>query len=125
MTGPDDGSAVLVMETHGSPSRAEVEAWLRDRLVGWLDHDVLLVGVLVGELLDNAWRCGEPPYVLELVMDPWTETLTIRVRDHARRHTARWSLGAGLLIVDGLTAQWGVVSASESTTVWAKVRFED
>ncbi|WP_158853463.1 ATP-binding protein [Saccharothrix deserti] len=118
-------TVVLVMEDRESPPRAEVEVWLRERLDGWLDHEVLLVGTVVGELVDNARRYGAPPYVLELVLDRWTDALTIRVRNRAPRHTVGWSLGAGLLIVSTLTEQWGVVSAGENTTVWAKVRFDD
>ncbi|MFD0200491.1 MULTISPECIES: ATP-binding protein [Saccharothrix] len=118
-------TVALVMDDHDAPSRAEVESWLRDRVEGWPGPDALLIGVVVGELLDNAWRYGEPPYVLELTMDEWTDTLTIRVRNHAPRHSGRWSPGGGLLIVDGLTQQWGVVSAAANTTVWAKLRFED
>ena len=30
-----------------------------------------------------------------------------------------------ILVVDALAAQWGVVSFAESTTVWAKLLFED
>ena len=37
---------------------------------------------------------------------------------------AAWTLGGGLLIVDGLVDQWGVVSAPTDTTVWAEVRFD-
>lgn len=117
-------TVALVIVDHDSPPGPEVASWLRDRVDGRPDRDVLRVCVVVGELLDNAWRHGEPPYVLELTMDAWTDTLTIRVRDHTPRHDAHWSLGAGLLIVDGLVGQWGVVSAAASTTVWAKVPFD-
>ncbi|MEU4746008.1 hypothetical protein AB0G02_36875, partial [Actinosynnema sp. NPDC023658] len=119
-----NSTVVLVMEDRGSPPRSEVEQWLRDRMKGWHDHDVLLVGVVVGELLDNAQRYGAPPYVLELVLDQWVEALTIRLRNRAPRHSAGWTSGAGLLTVDALTEQWGVVSAAEHTTVWAKIRFD-
>lgn len=106
------------------PGRSEVASWLRDRVGGRPEPDAPPVAVVVGELLDNAWRCGEPPCVLELTTDAWTDTLTIRVRDHTSWHTPRWTLGAGLLIVDGLVDQWGVVSAAASTTVRAKVLFD-
>ncbi|WP_447001882.1 ATP-binding protein [Saccharothrix isguenensis] len=124
-TGND--TVVLVMDDRGSPPRGEVELWLRDRMDDWRGHEALLVGVVVGELLDNAWRYGEPPYVLELVLDRWIETLTIRVRNRApaQNQSAGWPLGAGLLVVEALTEQWGVVSLAEHTTVWAKVWFED
>lgn len=118
-------TVALVMEDHDSPPAPEVASWLRERVGGRPGQDARRVGVVVGELLDNARRHGEPPYVLELTTDEWTDTLTIRVRDHAPRHSAPWSLGAGLLIVDGLVEQWGVVWAAASTTVWAKVRFAD
>ncbi|ROP35879.1 ATP-binding protein [Saccharothrix texasensis] len=118
-------TVVLVMEDHDCPPGPEVASWLRNRVDGRSDRDALRVGVVVGELLDNAWRHGGPPYVLELTTDAWTGTVTVRVRDHTPRHAARWRLGAGLLIVDGLVEQWGVVSAAANTTVWAKVRFDD
>ncbi|WP_367129503.1 ATP-binding protein [Saccharothrix sp. HUAS TT1] len=120
-----DDAVVLVLEDAESLPRAEVEQWLGERMVGWPDHDVLLVGVVVGELLDNARQYGTPPYVLELVLDQWVEELTVRVRNRAPRHSTGWARGSGLLIVDSLTDKWGVVSTATNTTVWAKIRFED
>ncbi|MFD0204399.1 MULTISPECIES: ATP-binding protein [Saccharothrix] len=120
-----DDTVVLVMKDAECFPSAEIERWVRQRMVGWLGHEALLVGTVVGELLDNARRHGAAPYVLALSLDESGDELTIRVRSRERGHGAGWSFGAGLLIVDCLTGQWGVRSEATGTTVWAKVRFDD
>lgn len=118
-------TVVLVVQDEDTTSPDEVARWLRDHLEGWAGFDVLLVGLLVGELYDNARQHGSPPYVLELVLDRWREALVVSVRDRALGRTATWRSSAGLLLVDGLSARWGVVTQAASTTVWAELLFED
>ena len=118
-------TVVLVVQDEDTTSPDEVARWLRDHLAGWAEFDVLLVGLLVGELYDNARQHGSPPYVLELVLDRWREALVVSVRDRAIGRTAPWRPSAGLLLVDGLSARWGVVTQAAFTTVWAELVFED
>lgn len=118
-------TAVLVVQDGDSTSPDEVARWLREHLVGWAAVDVLLIDVVVGELFDNARRYGSPPYVLELVLDRWRESLVVSVRDRSARRSARWRSSAGLLLVDGLSERWGVLIQSEFTTVWAELLFTD
>ncbi|MFD1152659.1 ATP-binding protein [Saccharothrix hoggarensis] len=118
-------TVVLVVQDDDPTSPADVARWLRERLDGWRELDVLLVGVVVGELFGNARRHGSPPYVLELVLDRWREALVVSVRDRALGGSGPWRSAAGLLLVDGLTDRWGVLTQGAFTTVWAEVVFED
>ncbi|KOX14446.1 hypothetical protein ADK67_42350 [Saccharothrix sp. NRRL B-16348] len=124
MTAGQD-TVVLVVQDEDATSPEEVARWLREHLEGWAGFDVLLVGLVVGELYDNARRHGSPPYVLELVLDRWREALVVSVRDRAVRRAAPWRTAAGLLLVDGLSARWGVLTQAAFTTVWAELVFED
>ncbi|MFC6087695.1 ATP-binding protein [Saccharothrix sp. BKS2] len=118
-------TALLLIRDDRALSREQVALWLRDRLAGWPEHDVLRVGLIVVELLDNAQRHGLPRYVLELVLDRGTGTLTIRLRNRATGGAVDPVPAAGLLIVEALSEQWGVVPLAGSTTTWVKVRFDD
>ncbi|MEV8443885.1 ATP-binding protein [Actinosynnema sp. NPDC051121] len=118
-------TVVLVVQDGDSTSPDEVARWLREHLEGWPDFDVLLIGQVVGELYDNARRHGSPPYVLELVLDRWREALVVSVRDRAVRRSAPWRSAAGLLLVDALSARWGVLTQATFTTVWAELLFRD
>lgn len=116
-------TVVLVVQDEDTTSPDEVARWLREHLAGWSGFDVLLIGLVVGELYDNARRHGSPPYVLELVLDRWREALVVSVRDRAVGRTAPWRTGAGLLLVDGLSARWGVLTQATFTTVWVELVF--
>ncbi len=118
-------TVVLVVQDEDTTSPDEVARWLREHLDGWAAFDVLLVGLVVGELYDNARRHGSPPYVLELVLDRWREALVVSVRDRAVRRLAPWRSSAGLLVVDGLSERWGVLTQESATTVWAELVFYD
>ncbi|QQQ79599.1 ATP-binding protein [Saccharothrix sp. 6-C] len=124
MTAGND-TVVLVVQDEDTTSPDEVARWLREHLAGWPAHDVLLIGVVVGELYDNARRHGSPPFVLELVLDRWREALVVSVRDRALRRTAPWRPAAGLLLVDALSTRWGVLTQAAFTTVWAELVFDD
>ncbi len=121
--GPD--TVVLVVQDGDSTSPEEVADWVRECLDGWLELDVVLVRLVVGELFDNARRHGSPPYVLELVLDRWREALVVSVRDRAVRRSTPWRSSAGLVLVDGLSSRWGVLTKAAFTTVWAELVFED
>lgn len=49
----------------------------------------------------------------------------VTVRDRARRRVWPWRPSAGLLLVDALSSKWGVLSHEWTTTVYAKLDFED
>lgn len=115
----------LVIPADDSLSPRAVARWLRECLERWPAEDAALVGVVVGEIVDNAWRHALPPYVVELSLDRRQELLRITVRDCGPHVRGGWWYGAGLLLVEGLSADWGVVREAEGTTVWADLRFED
>lgn len=117
-------TVVLVVQDEDATSPEEVARWLREHLAGWSAFDVLLIGLVVGELYDNARRHGSPPFVLELVLDRWREALVVSVRDRAVGRAAPWPAGAGLLLVDGLSTRWGVLTHAPFTTVWVELVFE-
>lgn len=124
MTAGQD-TVVLVVQDGDPTSSEDVARWLGDQLEGWSEFDVLLVGTVVGELFGNARRHGSPPYVLELVLDRWREALVVSVRDRAVRRAGTWRTAAGLLLVGGLSARWGVLTQAAFTTVWAELVFPD
>lgn len=117
-------TALCVIRDAGALSRGQAEAWLHERLAGWPAHDVLRVELVIAELLDNAQRHGEPHYVVELVLDRRSGCLTIRVRNRPAAGATSWDAAAGLLIVEVLGDQWGVVPLEANTTVWVEVRFD-
>ncbi|WP_367129523.1 hypothetical protein [Saccharothrix sp. HUAS TT1] len=121
----DDGDeVVLVLHDDGSPV-GEVAAWLRRCLDGRSRSDVVLVGVVVGELYDNACRHGAPPYVIELVLDRHHDVLTAGVTNRAPRASSAWRRKAGLLLVEALSEQWGALDRGTTTTAWAEVLLDD
>ncbi|MEU4806278.1 ATP-binding protein [Actinosynnema sp. NPDC023587] len=120
-----DNTVVLVMREPDSPAADEVVAWLAEQLDGWSDHEVVRVGVVVDELVDNARRYGEPPYVLQLVWDDAWSTLVVIVCDRPTAPPGPWLPRAGLVLVEALTLGWGVESDADHTVVWAHLRFDD
>ncbi|MEV0675241.1 ATP-binding protein [Actinosynnema sp. NPDC050436] len=124
MTAHED-TAMLVMVEPGTPSSDEVTRWLRERLHGRPDHEVTRVGVVAGELVDNAWQHSGPPYVLRLTWAPDRDVLVVSVFDHPTTPIGPWRPGAGLALVEVLSAGWGVETAGNGAVVWAELRFED
>lgn len=116
---------MLVVQDDDSTSPVEVARWLQERLEGWPENDVVLVGVVAGELFDNAVNHGLPPYVLKLDLDEFGESMVVSVRNHARRRVGPWQLSAGLLLIDALSSRWGILTQNTTTTVWARLDFED
>ncbi|MFD0200373.1 MULTISPECIES: ATP-binding protein [Saccharothrix] len=119
-----DGAVVLVIRDDESISSVGVARWIEERLEGWPPEDVVLVGVVAGELFDNAVAHGLAPYVLELDLDEFGEAMMVTVRDRACRRAWPWRPSAGLLLVDALSSRWGVLSHDGTTTVYAKLDFE-
>ncbi|WP_141976605.1 hypothetical protein [Saccharothrix saharensis] len=119
-----DGAIVLVIREDDSVSSVEVARWVEQRLDGWPPEDVMLVGVVAGELFDNAVAHGSAPYVLELDLDEFGEAMMVTVRDRARGRSWPWRPSAGLLLVDALSSRWGVLAREGTTAVYAKLDFE-
>lgn len=117
-------SATLVVTDDPTMSAEVVALWVRERLDGWLEHEVAVVGVVVGELLDNARTHGGTPCVLRLSVDPGSGTFLVSVRDRCTGPPGPWTRGAGLLLVEAQSTRWGVVSEPGTTTVWAELRFD-
>ncbi len=117
---PHTDVAVLVMSDHEPPDRAQVARWLRERLDAWLHHEAARVGVVAGELLDNSWRHGHAPYILEPTLDPVNGIVAVGALNRPAGHVADWRPGTGLLLVDALSPDWGVESCAE---VWAELHW--
>ncbi|GAA1287025.1 hypothetical protein [Saccharothrix xinjiangensis] len=113
--------AVLVVRDDERAPLTEVAPWLRETLREWPELDAVLVGVVVGELCDNARRWGAPPFAVELALDRWMDVLKVSVCDRETGSPRGWRLGAGLLLVDALVDRWGVSTKAGATTVWAEV----
>ncbi|MFD7660884.1 hypothetical protein ACFV4N_43520 [Actinosynnema sp. NPDC059797] len=120
MNDGDDDKAVLVLPDDGSPL-GDIAFWLRHCLDGWPRADVVLVGVVVGELYDNARLHGAPPYVIELVLDRPHDVLTVSVDNRVARASPVWQRRSGLLLVEGLSEQWGALERGDTTTTWAEI----
>ncbi|WP_309112649.1 ATP-binding protein [Saccharothrix sp.] len=84
-----------------------------------------MVGIVVGELLDNARRHGDTPCVVRLSFDLESEALLVSVRDQCVRRPEPWRCRAGLMVVEALSVRWGAVSEPGTTTMWAELRFDD
>ncbi|NUT48123.1 MAG: hypothetical protein HOV94_12560 [Saccharothrix sp.] len=116
-------AVALVIEEDDSFSSDEIAFWLAEQLAGQLDAERALAGV-VGELLDNARLHAAPPYVLRLGPHETRDAVVVAVRDRPVTRSGGWRCGAGLLLVDALSARWGVPAGPGSTVAWAELVFE-
>ena len=83
--------------------------------------------LLVSELATNAVRHGAPPVTVRLHCDE-VEGLEIRVSDGSSRapllrrpDPGRWG-GRGVVLVDTLSQEWGVVPTRTGKVVWCRLR---
>ncbi|MEU5695885.1 ATP-binding protein [Actinosynnema sp. NPDC020468] len=110
----------------GTTSNREIR-----RLVGLLlaDHGVVAEDavLVVDELVSNARRHGTPPRRCRLLLHPGRR-LRVEVEDstsaHPRARTPDHTGGRGLLLVERLTAQWGVLHHAFHKTVWAEIALD-
>ncbi|XVV01260.1 ATP-binding protein [Actinosynnema sp. CA-248983] len=121
---PSPDAVALVIEEDDSLSSDEIAFWLAEQLAGRRDVERVRAGIVAGELLDNARLYAAPPYVLQLGAHETRDAVVVAVRDQPVTRFAGWRCGAGLLLVDALSARWGVLPGSESTVVWAELAFE-
>lgn len=111
----DAGSVALAREfTRGQLSRTGYTG---------SPDDVVLVA---SELVANALRHGRGPIVLRLRGE--ADRVRLEVADHDRRTPARRLSGTdggfGLLLVSGLSKDWGVEELADGKVVWAVLSAE-
>jgi hypothetical protein len=114
-----DEQAMLLMPTDEQPPVGIVRCWVLVALTGVPLLPKLHVDLVAEELVVNARRHAEPPYVLRLVLDESHRAVLVCVDDCSPESPDR--SGAGLLVVDGLSTAWGVERRASAKTVWAEV----
>lgn len=99
--------------------RAELLHWTARRLPGCTSGAIREAAIVIGELLTNAYRHGEPPFRVSISARQRGHLLRIAVDDGATAPHAPWAPGKGLLVVRGLCRRWGVRANPTGKTVWA------
>ncbi len=135
---PADDAALLVIRTRALPA-SSVATWnipadpamvagARELAAGqlrtWgLTRAEYTTELVVSELVTNAIRHGAPPIQLRLIRD---HTLICEVTDASstapqlKRSPALDEDGRGLVLVDGLTHNWGTRQAPSGKTIWCE-----
>jgi hypothetical protein len=106
-----------------------LHTWLRDELDGCTPGAIREAGVVLRELVTNAFRHATPPYRVRLTTSRGGHLIRLSVADSTPDDTGGWRLGRGLVIVRGLCLRWGVMpdrmdDASgpvDCKTVWAEL----
>lgn len=125
MTAPAaDDQAVLIIPPEGSSATALVRLWVAAALDGVPLVPRLRTALVVTELVDNAYRHGRLPCVLRLALDDSRRFLYVFVEDAGAVDDPRWTIGAGLSLVDGLTSHWAVEQRPHGKTVWGEIALE-
>jgi hypothetical protein len=121
MTSLADDQAVLIIPTGDALPAEVVRNWVGAALAGvpWVPR--LGAVLVVEELVSNARRHGGLPCVVRLCLDHTRRYLLVFVEDSAADDGAVWPVGAGLVIVEGLTSDWAVESRLHGKTVWAEI----
>ncbi len=120
------GVAMAVVLDDGG--RAAWRSTLRTTLDGTVAPDTVEdVIIVAGELVANALEHGLPPAALEVLAEPAGSVL-VSVLDHGSvvplspmPVSLEAVRGRGLLIVDSLTTEWGVLESERGKAVWARV----
>lgn len=123
-----DGGGVAMALVLDSDGRTVWRSTLRSTLDGTVGADTVEdVIIVAGELVANALEHGLPPAALEVLAEPEGSVL-VSVLDHGSvvpLSPMPMSLeavrGRGLLIVDSLTTEWGVLESEHGKAVWARV----
>jgi hypothetical protein len=104
---------------------ARLYPWLCDALEGCTTGAVREAGIILGELVMNAFRHAAPPFRVRLTTARRGHLIRLAVTDGAPGGAEGWGLGRGLLIVRGLCPQWGVapdqVAGADGKSVWAEL----
>ena len=120
MTSPlADNQPVLIIPAGADQPVPLVRLWVAAAIEGVPLAAYLKVGLVVDELVSNARRHGRFPCLLRLSLDDTRRHLFVFVDDAAADDGADWVTGAGLAVVDGLAANWGVQRRSGGKSVWA------
>ncbi|MFJ4774210.1 ATP-binding protein [Streptomyces uncialis] len=130
-SGTGNAPALLLPKDAKSPRIARKFA--RSRVVedapGASDEHLDTVTLLVSELVTNAVRYGSRPGdAVHVVIDADESRTRVEVMDHSRRRPRRrrnaepGTRGRGLLLLDVLSARWGVDVRPLGKAVWAEVR---
>ncbi len=116
-----DRQAILILPTHDEPAADAVRAWVHRALAGAPVLPGLHAALVADELVSNARRHGRTPGVLRMVLDRTRRAVRVFVEDCEPGAENVWSCGAGLALVDGLSATWGVEWRARGKTVWAEI----
>jgi len=100
----------------------QLPEWTRSRLVGCTTGAIREIRIILGELLTNAYRHAEPPYLVRLLASADGDLVRMEVTDSTASASTSWPLGKGLLIVKGLCPRSGVHHHPAGNTVWADLR---
>lgn len=110
-----------------TPSIGSVRHWARD-VLNDLATDVLEDVVLViNELVSNAFDHGTAPRQLRLHRSGDPRFVRVEVDDASSaapvlgRSRLNDDRGRGLIIVDNLAKDWGVVQRADGKTIWAEI----
>lgn len=117
-----DRQATLIIPAEDDPPVDVVRCWVLGALVDVPLVPRLRTALVVEELIANARQHAEPPYVLRLVLDGEHRALRVFVDDCVPEFPAPGADGgAGLVLVDALSRDWGVEQRARAKTVWADV----
>ena len=123
-----DGGGVAMALVLDADGRTVWRSTLRSTLDGTVAADTVEdVIIVAGELVANALEHGLPPAALEVLAEPEGSVL-VSVLDHGSvvplspmPISLEAVRGRGLLIVDSLTSEWGVLESGHGKAVWARV----
>jgi anti-sigma regulatory factor (Ser/Thr protein kinase) len=119
---PDRTETGCVLD--GTPT-GSVRGLVREVLAGRSGVVVEDAVLVVDELVTNALRHGEAPRRCRLVVLRRGDRLRIEVDDASPREpvirTPDLTGGRGMVLVDGLAAEWGVDHHDDHKTVWAEL----
>jgi hypothetical protein len=123
-----DAGAVVANVDLGAVSLAHVRQRVRAMLSGRYGVLVEDAVQVVDELASNARQHGHPPRACRLLLTNGGRCLRVEVDDTApelpRLRPPDEYGGRGLLLVDGLSSNWGVLRHARYKTVWAELELE-
>jgi hypothetical protein len=101
---------------------SRLQTWLCDPLDGCTPGVIREAGIVLGELVANAFRHATPPYRVRLVMKRRGHLIRLSVTDGAPAPADGWPPARGLVIVRGMCPRWGVEPHGVAgKTVWAEL----
>lgn len=98
-----------------------LRSWLDEPLHGCTRGVLHEAAIVLGELLANAYRHAEPPYLVRLATSSWGHVVRMEVADATAPPTDQWEFGKGLFVVRGLCPRWGIEDNESGKTVWAEL----